>query len=182
MISPLLHLSQDYTLSAATIADTMELEQLVNSAYRGDDSKIGWTTEADLMGGARVTAISLQNDLNNTAACIYTCRNLFNKLDGCIYLQVKANKLYVGMLSVTPGLQNKGIGKLLLKAAEVVALANNCIALTMTVISVRTALIDWYKRHGYQPTGEVLPFDFPAATILCTEPLQFIVLEKLLTV
>jgi di/tripeptidase len=40
-------------ISKATIIDVPELNALVNSAYRGDSSKQGWTTEADLLGGIR---------------------------------------------------------------------------------------------------------------------------------
>jgi len=103
-------------------------------------------------------------------------------MDACVFLQKKLDKLYVGMLSVSPGLQNKGIGKLLLQLADKVAIANDCTALTMTVISIRTELIAWYNRHGFLPTGETFPFNFPDAVVLVNEPLQFIVLQKVLAV
>jgi GNAT superfamily N-acetyltransferase len=86
------------------------------------------------------------------------------------------------MLSVSPFLQNKGLGKLLLQVADKVAIANDCTALTMTVITVRTELIAWYNRHGYLPTGKTFPFNIPENIVLSDEPLQFIVLEKVMAV
>jgi hypothetical protein len=76
-----------YTFTAANEADIPALEQLVNCAYRGEVSKKGWTTEADLLGGARVTAVSLLKDITNDTACIYTCGNGHGEMDACVFLQ-----------------------------------------------------------------------------------------------
>jgi len=170
-----------YTITPATANDVSQLEQLVNSAYRGEGSKQGWTTEADLLCGARVTEESLLKDLSHPGISIYLYRNANRELEGCVLLQNKAGKLYVGMLSVSPGLQNKGIGKILLQQAEQVAKQQGCIALTMTVITLRTSLIAWYQRHGYQQTGELIPFNIPGNEVLIDEPLHFVVLEKILS-
>jgi ribosomal protein S18 acetylase RimI-like enzyme len=171
-----------YIFKVAQETDIPALEQLVNSAYRGEVSKKGWTTEADLLGGARVTATSLVKDIFNENSCIYTCCNEQGQMDACVFLQIKLGKLYVGMLSVSPSLQNKGLGKLLLQLADKVAIVNECVALTMTVITVRTELIAWYNRHGFLPTGETFPFNIPDNIVLANEPLQFVVLEKFLAV
>ncbi|MBV9988450.1 MAG: GNAT family N-acetyltransferase, partial [Chitinophagaceae bacterium] len=85
---------------------------------------------------------------------------------------------YLGMLTVSPALQAKGIGKQLLKAAETYAEAHGCTAITMTVISVRHELIAWYERHGYRFTGERKPFPADAAFGLPKQDLEFIVMEK----
>lgn len=167
-----------FSILLATSADVPELEQLVNSAYRGEGSKQGWTTEADLLGGARVTEASLLKDIANPDINIYKYRNAGNLLEGCVLLQKKADKLYVGMLTVSPGLQNKGIGKVLLQHANQVAKEQCCSALTMTVITLRTELIAWYQRHGYQQTGELIPFNIPGNEVLIDEPLYFMILEK----
>jgi ribosomal protein S18 acetylase RimI-like enzyme len=82
------------------------------------------------------------------------------------------------MLTVTPELQGAGIGKELLKAAEQHARANGCRKVTMTVISVREELINWYERHGYNVTGEKQPFPTDPKFGLPRRPLEFIVLEK----
>jgi ribosomal protein S18 acetylase RimI-like enzyme len=167
-----------YFISTATENKIPALLQLVNSAYRGNSSRQGWTTEANLLDGLRVTEASLLQDINNPNAAIYTYYNAANEMLGCVFLEKKEHKLYVGMLSVSPILQNSGIGKILLQKAEQIAKEQNCITLTMTVISIRKELIDWYVRHGYKATGEIRPF-FPTDNkVMSDEPLQFVVLEK----
>jgi ribosomal protein S18 acetylase RimI-like enzyme len=181
MNTPLFQIAA-YTFLLAQPEDVQVLEQLVNSAYRGEASKQGWTTEADLLGGTRVTAASLLKDIATDNTCIYTCLNQQNQIEACVFLQKKQQQLYVGMLSVSPGLQNKGLGKLLLQLAEKVAIVNDCAALSMTVISIRTELIAWYNRHGFLPTGETFPFDIPDNIVLVNEQLHFVVLHKELIV
>ncbi|MDE3236789.1 MAG: GNAT family N-acetyltransferase [Bacteroidota bacterium] len=161
----------------ATPADIYALNNLVNSAYRGDASKKGWTTEADLLEGIRTDPESLAALLNNTNASIlkYTEQD---ELLGCVYLEKKLNKMYLGMLSVQPGMQAKGIGKMLLQAAEAYALEHNCTHVTMTVISVRDELIKWYERKGFKSTGEKEPFPSDPKFGIPKQPLEFIVMEK----
>jgi len=101
-----------------------------------------------------------------------------NQIRGCVYLQKQEMKLYLGMLTVFPALQAKGIGKKLLKAAEVYATGQQCTIITMTVITIRHELIEWYQRHGYQPTGEKKPFLSNAKFRIPKQPLELMVLEK----
>ena len=101
-------------------------------------------------------------------------------MDGCVNLQQHGNKMYLGMLSVSPFKQGAGIGKHLLKAAEEYASSLNCTSIYMTVISMRTELIDWYKRHGYTDTGERQKFIENAVSGKHLQPLEFAVMEKFL--
>lgn len=82
------------------------------------------------------------------------------------------------MLTVSPELQAKGIGKQLLAAAESMAKSEGCKTIQMTVISVRKELIAWYERHGYAATGETAPFPTDPKFGLPKQSLAFIVLEK----
>lgn len=165
-------------VTVATEKDIPALNILVNSAYRGESSKQGWTTEADLLGGIRTDDESLKEMIQNSDACFLKYEEE-NKLLGCVYLKKEDDKLYLGMLTVSPQLQNKGIGKILLKASEDEARKRNCDAIFMTVISQRTELINWYKKHGYVDTGETKPFpeDDERFGIPKTK-LEFIVMEK----
>jgi ribosomal protein S18 acetylase RimI-like enzyme len=165
------------TITPATAADVSDLNQLVNSAYRGDSSRKGWTTEADLLSGIRTDEAGLQAMLATTDAVILTYK-AGSQLIGCVYLEKKADVMYLGMLTVSPELQAAGIGRALLEAAERQARAQQCRAVTMTVIPQRTELIAWYKRRGYQPTGETHPFPTDPRFGLPKEPLSFIVMEK----
>jgi ribosomal protein S18 acetylase RimI-like enzyme len=170
-----------FEILPANLDDAPELNILVNSAYRGDSSRQGWTTEADLLDGTRTDATAIEDVISKPG---YTILKYVEegKILGCVELHNEEGKLYLGMLTVRPHLQGKGIGKDLLKAAEVEAKKQKCKSIFMTVISVRKELIDWYVRHGYTLTGERKPFTF-------TDPrfgqpkkqLEFVVLEKLIT-
>ncbi len=165
-------------ISKATPNDIPALNNLVNSAYRGDSSRKGWTTEADLLDGTRTdekTITDFFKDPNSTILKYVEAEQLL----GCVRLVNRGGHLYLGMFAVDPVQQAKGIGKKLLVAAEEVALKQNCKSIDLTVISVRAELIAWYKRHGYVETGEKKPmvFDSPAGGAPKKE-LYFITLQK----
>ncbi|WPO77484.1 GNAT family N-acetyltransferase [Flavobacterium sp. KACC 22761] len=167
-------------ITKSTLQDIPALTTLINSAYRGETSKKGWTTEAHLLEGKRtdeqeMTAIF--EDPKNTI--LKFTEN--GKIIGSVLLVEKGHQLYLGMLTVSPELQNGGIGKKLLVAAENHAKSLGLSSIIMTVISVREELIAWYKRHGYVDTGEREAF--PESGIHVTvseEPLEFIFLKKVL--
>ena len=165
-------------ITKATPHDIQELVTLINSAYREESSKKGWTTEAGLLGGIRTDGDALQQMISKENAVILKFCNEDNVIEACVYLEKKNNKMYLGMLTVSPMLQTKGIGKKLLFAAEEYAREQNCFAMQMTVISVRNELIDWYERHGYYKTGEKQPFPDDEKFGVQKQPLQFVVMEK----
>ncbi|CAD0008220.1 GNAT family N-acetyltransferase [Flavobacterium chungangense] len=165
-------------ITKALLEDIPPLVTLINSAYRGETSKKGWTTEAHLLEGKRtdeqeMTEIFL--DPKNTI--LKFTEN--NTIIGSVLLVEKEHQLYLGMLTVSPKLQNRGIGKKLLAEAENQAKALGLSSIIMTVISVREELIAWYKRHGYVDTGarEAFPESGIHVTV-SDEPLEFIFLEK----
>jgi len=166
-------------IQKASLADVRELNILINSAYRGEFSKKGWTTEADLLDGTRIDESGLREIINTPDSFIYKYVNANNKIIGCVRIKKNGEKLYLGLLTVSPELQGKGLGKQLMQFAEAQAKNLRCAVVYMTVISVRDTLIEWYERHGYRQTGEKLPFhnDDPRFGIP-KMPLEFIVLEK----
>lgn len=162
----------------ATVEDVSVLNTLINSAYRGESSKKGWTTEANLLEGLRTTEQELTETIQNPKNTILKFTEN-NQIIGCVLLVEKEQQLYLGMLTVSPDLQNSGIGKKLLQQAEIHALALGLSKIVMTVISVRKELIAWYKRNGYVDTGAREPFPASDFHIPITEfPLEFFVLEK----
>lgn len=169
-----------YTIAIATTSHVPQLVSLVNSAYRGEAARAGWTHEADLIDGdSRTSEADLSKLLADPLAVILTCQDEAG-IAGSVYLKKDSDELYLGMLSVNPRLQGIGIGKLLLKAAEEHAREQGCKSIKMTVISVRKELIAWYGKHGYQPTGqrETFPNDNEFGTP--RQPLEFVVLKKVL--
>jgi ribosomal protein S18 acetylase RimI-like enzyme len=169
------------SIKPATTADIPVLVTLVNNAYRGDESRKGWTTEADLLEGIRTDAESLQEMLSTPAVTILKGTDAEGQLLGCVYLEKKADTLYLGMLSVKPGVQAKGIGKQLLQAGETYAQQQHCRTVTMTVISVRHELIAWYERRGYRLTGATEPFPTSPKFGIPNQVLTFVVMEKQLS-
>ncbi|MDP4262361.1 MAG: GNAT family N-acetyltransferase [Bacteroidota bacterium] len=159
--------------------DIAALESLLNSAYRGEASKNGWTTEANLLKGElRTDAATLRGLIQTPGAIFLKYVNAQNEIGGCVFLHQKENRLYLGMLSVSPWIQAKGIGKQLMNAAENYAREKNCSSVFMKVISVRYELVAWYERQGYRRTGETEPFPEDTRFGIPLQPLEFIILEK----
>ncbi|MDG0815210.1 GNAT family N-acetyltransferase [Bdellovibrio svalbardensis] len=155
---------------------------LVNSAYRGDSSKKGWTTEADLLGGQRVDSESIIAALtrDNSTILIAQDEDDDDKLVGCVHLEQHENKCYLGMLTVDPTLQKKGIGRMLVQESEAFAQFWDCTQIYMTVISVRKELIAWYEKLGFRNTGEKRPFPYGDERFgqPKVDNLEFVILEK----
>ena len=171
------------SVSIASIEDIPALVKLLNSAYRGEESKQGWTTEADMVAGDLRTDEANMNELMQLPGVVFLKytndenESDSNRIEGCVFLHKREGKLYLGMLGVSPALQTKGIGKQIMTAAERYAQQQNCPAVFMRVISIRHELIAWYERQGYCKTGEVQPFEntkFGTAI----KPVEFIVLQK----
>lgn len=165
-------------ITKATLQDIPALNALINSAYRGESSKKGWTTEADLLEGKRTTEEELTETIEDKKNTILKFTEN-DQIIGSVLLVEKKDKLYLGMLTVSPELQNSGIGKKLLQQAEVYAKSLGLPTIVMTVISVREELLAWYKRNGYVDTGKREPFpESDVHVTISKDPLEFIVLEK----
>lgn len=168
-------------ITQATIADAAELSALINSAYRGESSKKGWTTEADLLEGTRTSEEELISIITSPNHYLLKFTR-DEKIIGSVLLIAKKEMLYLGMLTVSPELQNSGIGKQLLQAAEQHAQQLELSRIQMTVIGIRKELLAWYVRNGYEDTGLREPFPFGEGDkALTSEPLDFMILEKKLT-
>ena len=164
----------------ATVDDIPALVRLVTSAYRGEASRAGWTTEADLLDGERIDPAVLRADIERPRS-----RVLLAERDGvpvaCAHVAVEGDAGYFGMFAVRPDLQGGGMGHALLAEAErVVRDEWSLPALRMTVIDARGELIAWYERRGYRRTGVVKPFPYGDTRfgIPRRDDLRFEVLEK----
>lgn len=168
-------------ISIAGDADIAAITSLLNGAYRGESSKKGWTTEAHLIAGnVRTDESHLQQVMQLRNSIIVKFSNEQQQITGCVNLQQHGNKIYLGLLSVSPQLQGFGIGKQLLKAADEYAQHLQCTAIYMTVITAREELINWYQRYGYKDTGERKEFKEDGLSGKHLQPLEFMVLEKII--
>jgi ribosomal protein S18 acetylase RimI-like enzyme len=148
------------TFRFAHTEDVAAIVALTESAYRGDASRAGWTTEADLLDGQRTDSAAVAGLIANPASCV-----LLAERDGallaCCHLERRGDACYFGMFSVRPDRQGAGLGRTMLAEAERIASEKQaCTEMHMTVISVREELIAWYERRGYRRTGEFSPFPY----------------------
>ena len=170
------------TFRRATAIDIPMLVELVTSAYRGDASRAGWTTEADLLDGARIDAERLAADIERPRSVILLGEAGDETL-ACAHVAAEDGAGYFGMFSVRPLLQGQGIGKAMLDEAERIARDEfEQPAMRMTVIDVRDELIAYYARRGYRRTGVHKPFPYGDERfgIPKRDDLRFEVLEKAL--
>lgn len=168
-------------IKIATTADAAAITALLNSAYRGEISKLGWTTEAHLIAGnVRTDEYSLQLVMNQPGSVVLKYSDQKHQLIGCVNLQQHGSKIYLGMFSVSPQLQGRGVGKEILDAAEEYAKYVQCKTIYMNVISVRKELIDWYLRRRFRDTGEIIPFKEDGLTGKHLQVLEFIIMEKVI--
>ncbi|HRO66402.1 MAG TPA: GNAT family N-acetyltransferase [Pseudobdellovibrionaceae bacterium] len=147
--------------SLCTAEDIPKAVDFVNAAYRGENSKAGWTTEESLLGGQRTDADMMRSLCTPPGNQIWLAREeVFGVLVGLFHLERGPDRTFLGMLTVDPRSQDAGIGKQLIRKAEELARSQwGLQELYMTVISLRHELIAYYERRGYLPTGEKK--DFP---------------------
>jgi ribosomal protein S18 acetylase RimI-like enzyme len=169
----------------AQVSDTPVICALVNAAYRGETSRAGWTTEADLLSGVRTSERTIQALIESQDACILLGEEAGGVVAACICLERQADSaqmVHLGMIAVSPLLQNRGYGKTMILAAEKLAKAQwEAQRAEMMVISLRKELIEFYQRLGDQATGETVPFPHqPDMWQAQVENMQLIVLQKVL--
>jgi len=169
------------TIRDATPADIPELHRLIESAYRGEASRAGWTTEADLLDGQRTDPDDLAGILSDPEQGMLTAWR-GDDLVGCVLIADRGGGTgYFGMLSVSPTLQGGGLGRRLIEAAHAtMAERFGARRVRISVFPQRETLIAWYRRLGYRPTGETLPFPYGDERfgLPKRDDLHFIVLER----
>jgi len=171
---------QTLTFRTATVDDIDALVALVTSAYRGEASRAGWTTEADFLDGARIDPEVLRQDILRPRSLVLLVEQ-DARLVACAHIADEDGAGYFGMFSVAPGLQGGGIGKALLEQAErIVRDEWRLLQMRMTVIDIRDELIAFYQRRGYRRTGIHKPFPYGDARFgqPLRDDLRFEVLEK----
>jgi GNAT superfamily N-acetyltransferase len=164
--------------------DAEELSRFVNSAYRGESSKQGWTTEADLLDGQRIDPAMIGEMLSSSQSAIWIEFQQM-RIQSCVYLSIKPsvldkniNCLYLGLLTVRPDIQNRGLGKKMLSWSEIQAKSLGLSSIEMTVITQRTELIQWYIKHGYAKTNHMMAFPVGPQFGVSKTQLEMVVLKK----
>jgi len=162
----------DVTFRAATLDDVPEVLALVTSAYRGEPSRAGWTTEADLLDGQRTDSEGIAAIVTGAGGLVLVATATgagataahagpAGRILACCQLEHHGTAGYFGMFAVAPTLQAAGLGSAVLAEAERYARQVwGADRMEMQVIAQRADLIAWYVRRGYAPTGVVKPFPY----------------------
>lgn len=170
-----------WTVRRAVATDIPVIVELVESAYRGDVSRKGWTTEADFLDGQRIDVAGVLEIIEKPGSIVFLGENTQGEMLACCHIEQQGEACYFGMFSVRPGQQGSGIGRFMLTSAENFAHAEwKCTKMEMTVISIREELIAWYERRGYRRTGRFKPFPYGDERFGIPKrgDLQFELLEK----
>ncbi|OQR64093.1 N-acetyltransferase [Streptomyces maremycinicus] len=150
----------EFTFRDAVDTDVDALVALIESAYRGDTSRAGWTTEADILHGQRTDPDGVLAVIKAPAGRLLTVERQ-GRIVACCQLEHRGAHAYFGMFAVSPSVQGAGLGKTVMAEAERQARESwGVTEMHMTVISVREDLIAWYERRGYRRTGRMTPFPY----------------------
>ncbi len=142
----------------ATHDDIGFLVELVNSAYQPIGNTSGWTDESCYVAGTRTSAGSLAKLLSKPDSVLLLGLHE-GQIIATVHVQKKAGRVHIGMLAVNPAWQGQSIGGQMLAYAEDYAVKQfHARILAMIVIALRTDVIGFYQRRGYQLTGLTIPY------------------------
>ncbi|MBW5483803.1 GNAT family N-acetyltransferase [Streptomyces bambusae] len=148
------------TFRPAGEADVPALVALVESAYRGEGSRAGWTTEADYLDGQRTDEQGVREIVAAPDSLLLVVERE-GGIVACCHLEHRGEYTYFGMFAVRPHLQGAGLGREILAEAERRAREVwGAREMHMTVVNVREELIAYYVRRGYRRTGRLSPFPY----------------------
>lgn len=142
----------------ATARDLPDIINLVNQTYRPQDPDASWTNEARIVSGERLNmnqARQLIQDHRFTLLAGF----IQQQLTACVLIEKQENTAKIGLLTVAIQMQQRGLGKQMLAAAE--SYAANTLhsdSISMNVLLIRSELINFYCRQGYSRTGLIYPY------------------------
>ncbi|TQN64616.1 IAA acetyltransferase [Colletotrichum shisoi] len=147
------------TFRIATPDDAPQLQQLVQAAFRAEDSRAGWTADMELGRSFHYSVEEVLKTINNPEAVVIMAIDQDGVLVGSVDAIKRANGLArFAMLSVDPTRQRGGVGRRLLAHAEEHARQWGVDTFGLNALSSRASLLEWYGRCGYIKTGETSPF------------------------
>ncbi|HSA56694.1 MAG TPA: GNAT family N-acetyltransferase [Gemmatimonadaceae bacterium] len=152
----------------AAPADGSALVRVINRAYRVEEFFVvgDRTTDDDV---ARRLALP-------GAAFLVVDDEEPGRLAGAVFVEVRKDRGYFGLLSVDPDRQRRGLGRLLVRAAEAHCRAAGCRFMDLDVVNLRRELPGFYRSLGYEDTGSA---PFPAGERLRREA-HLVVMSKAL--
>ena len=155
-----------FQLRLAQDADAERLVKVINAAFRRAES---YFLDRDRVDGELVQSLLAKGEFllaENEAA-----------LAGCVYVERRGQRAYLGLLSVVPEHQNEGVGSMLMREAEQRSARAGCRFMDLRIINLRRENHAFYTRRGYVETGtEPFPPDIetrlPCHFINMSKPLR----------
>jgi len=146
----------------ASLADAEALVLLINAAFR---------VELPFIDGDRIDAEGVRSYMTKGKFLVAEAAAVFA---GCVYVEIRGERGYLGLLGVDPPCQGTGLGRKLMDAAERYFRDAGCRAIDLRVISARVPLPAFYRRLGYLETGAApfspeVPVKVPCHYILMTK-------------
>ncbi len=173
----------DLRFRLATHDDVRAIVALVERTYRGDASRAGWTTEADLLEGQRIDPQGVMESIEGDHSRVVLAHS-GTDLVACAHIQRRSAIGYFGMFSVDTGHQGSGLGGTVLAECERQLRDDlDCNVVQIIVLKQRVELIGWYQRRDYRLTGERRPFPYGDERfgLPRVADLEFVVLHKSLS-
>jgi GNAT superfamily N-acetyltransferase len=154
----------DARIRLAQSADVEALAGLINMAFR---------VELPFIEGNRINPDGVRAYMKKGK---FLLAEDSSGLAGCVYVEVRGDRGYLGLLGVEPQSQGTGLGRKLMDAAEEFFRTENCVAIDLRIVSARAPLPAFYRHLGYVETGTApLPPDAPVKV-----PCHFILMSKML--
>lgn len=175
------HRATQYQLRPAMLSDIEALTLLINRTYRPVQGQEGWTHETLWVSGERIQPQALVATLSNPYRHLLVLIDGNHPIGSVLLTSKEDGTAYVGLLTIDPVHQARGLGTRLLQDAEQYAKSQlNAYRMIMSVVDVRAELIAFYERRGYVKTGHSLPY--PSEQGLGSgqpkQPLALIEMEK----
>ncbi|WIB67987.1 MULTISPECIES: GNAT family N-acetyltransferase [unclassified Curtobacterium] len=173
-------MSTPLTIRRATLEDAATVADLVERAYRGEASREGWTSEVDVIGGRRTDTEQIRALIAAPHSVVFVGVDEGRIIATCQVQRHGPGLAYFGTFAVEPTIQGRGLGRRMMEAAaEHARTTFDAAALEITVVAQQSALIAWYRRLGFVPTGATRPFPAEAwgATPLVPD-VHFVVMRK----
>jgi GNAT superfamily N-acetyltransferase len=149
-------------LRQATAEDAGEIARLVNAAF---------AVEQFFIDGDRTDVAQVTRDM---ARGVFLLAEQHGTPLGCVHVELRGDRGYLGLLSVDPVRQRGGLGRRLVAAAEEFVRSAGCTAMDIRVVNLRTELPPIYRRLGYVETGTA-PF---VPGVVTKQPCHFVIMTK----
>jgi GNAT superfamily N-acetyltransferase len=127
------------TICVAILGDAPEIVRVINGAFG--------PAESFFVEGDRVDLQAVRG---------YFAKGTFlvaGDMEGCVYVELRGESAYFGLLSVDLSRQKAGTGRALIAAAEEYARAHGCAFMDIRIVNLRAELPAYYAKLGYQEAG-----------------------------